>query len=139
VKRAIEENLFGTDQFIWMDFGIYHMIKDDSLFQKYVMQMMVQTYLECIRIPSCWNPDTYICHKDIYKDIAWFFAGSVFGGNQESLLVFAEKMREKCVDLIEHKKHLMWEINVWYLLYLDNPSLFSHYTCGHNTTIISNY
>lgn len=137
VKKAIEQNLFGTDQFIWMDFGIYHMIKDEALFQKYVMQMTMQTYTK-IRIPSCWNPDISR-HTDIYNNIAWFFAGSLFGGDQESLLVFADKMREKCVELIEQKKHLMWEINVWYLIYQKIPSLFSYYECGHNTSILLNY
>lgn len=139
VKKAIEYNSFGTDQFIWMDFGIYHMIKEDSLFEKYVFQMTQQSYSDSIRIPSCWDPDHYICQKDIYQNITWYFAGSVFGGDQDTLLVFADKMREKCLDLIENKKHLMWEINVWYLIYRGNPSLFSYYNSGHNASILSNY
>ena len=35
--------------------------------------------------------------------ILFFFAGGVFGGHKDNLLIFSEKMKEKCIQLIEEK------------------------------------
>jgi len=78
-------------------------------------------------------------YTDIYKNIKWYFAGSVFGGNETTLFDFADKMKEKCIQIINNKQTLMWEINVWYLIYLENREMFNSYICNHDTSIISNY
>lgn len=33
----------------------------------------------------------------------------------------------------------MWEVNIWFLIYLENKDLFDYYSCDHNNTIIDNY
>ena len=60
-------------------------------------------------------------------------------GNTESLLDFAEKTKEKCIDIIESKKHIMWEVNVWYLVYTDYADLFDPYHSLHDISIIEAY
>ena len=77
--------------------------------------------------------------SDIYKDITWYFAGGVFGGDSKALIKFADLTKQQCIKTIENYKTLMWEVNVWFQVYLDNPDLFSLYNCDHNHTLIGNY
>ena len=91
-----------------------------------------------VRIASCVNPNQENNH-DIYSTISWFFAGSVFGGNSQYLVQFAKQMKEICIDIIINKKRIMWEVNIWYLLYQKHPGLFSPYFANHDITILKNY
>lgn len=138
IRTAIQENPFSTDQFIWVDFGIYHVIRDRERFYSAIEKASLQKYNR-VRIASCRDPSNTIIPEDIYRRIAWYFAGGVFGGNTESLLKFAEKTKKKCIDIIESKKHIMWEVNVWYLVYKDYADLFEPYHSLHDISIIEAY
>jgi len=137
VKEAIEINHFHSDNFMWIDFGIRHVFRCDDSFTKYIENLNNKQYNK-IRIASIWNPEVNI-NINIYKDIAWYFAGGVFGGNSESLILFSEKMREQCLKIITERKEIMWEVNIWYLIYKDNKHLFDFYQSDHNEIIVSNY
>ena len=91
-----------------------------------------------LRIGSIWdlNNQYYI---NILKDITWYFAGGVFGGKKDVLLTFAEKTKNKCIQIITEHQTIMWEVNIWYLVYLENPTMFDPYKCDHNESLISNY
>jgi hypothetical protein len=77
-------------------------------------------------------------HSEDYKEVAVKHY-LVFGGPTNKLIKFADLMKSKCVEIIYERKTLMWEVNVWYLVYLENPELFDSYFCNHDITIISNY
>lgn len=139
VKKAIELNPFNTNSFIWIDFGIRYIFKNnsDEFFIQKIENLSNQEY-EKIRIGSIWDlNNSYKC--DIYKEIAWYFAGGVFGGNKDFLNKFAEKTKNKCIQVMIHQKTIMWEVNIWYLVYLENPTLFNCYNCDHNERLIINY
>jgi hypothetical protein len=138
ITKAIEINFFNASNFIWVDFGIRHMFKcDDNEFIKKI-ENINKTIYKKIRIASIWNPDIQY-YGDIYKDVRWYFAGSVFGGDINSLLIFSEKTKEMCIKIIEEKNTIMWEVNIWYLVYKEMPYLFDCYNCDHNSSIIDNY
>lgn len=135
IKNAIHENPYNSEQFIWIDFGIYHMINNDELFIKYINHICESKY-DNIRIASGYfngNEDY------IYKQVIWFFLGSIFGGHKDKLLLFADLMKEKCLSIIKNEKTICWEINIWYLIYKEYPELFSTYTADHNINILINY
>jgi hypothetical protein len=138
IKRAILLNHFNSDNFIWVDFGIKHVFKcSNDEFIKKINNLHNKNNLS-IRIASIWNLEyTYNCN--IYKDITWYFAGGVFGGNKNILLKFAEYMEKKCIEIITEKNTIMWEVNIWYLIYCENKELFDGYSCDHNDSIIDNY
>jgi len=134
--------------FLWIDYGIYHMIRNEDMFKRELEALVTRNnsnQKECnsIRIAGCWDLNLIYnninIYTDIYKNIKWYFAGSVFGGNETTLFDFADKMKEKCIQIINNKQTLMWEINVWYLIYLENREMFNSYICNHDTSIISNY
>lgn len=138
VKKAIELDVFQTEQFVWVDFGIMHFIQDPIVLEKGLQQMNTKTYQQ-IRIPSGKPPNFPYYSRNVYHHIIWMFIGSVFGGNKQSLISFADLMKEKCVDILERKHHLMWEINVWYLIFFENVKLFDLYRCNHTPNILFDY
>lgn len=135
VKIAIEMNYFKTTNFVWVDFGIKHVFKNN--FIESIENLAYKNYGK-IRMASIWNLDIDV-NIDIYNDIAWYFAGGVFGGDNETLLKFAEKMKELCLKIIIERKTLMWEVNIWYLIYKENKEWFDCYYCDHNESILNNY
>jgi len=138
VKTAILLNIFNTDNFMWIDFGIRYMFNcSDKEFIDKVNNLHNKTYSN-IRIANIWNLDINYCF-DIYKNITWYFAGTIFGGNKDKLLLFADKTKDKCIEIIMTKNTLMWEVNIWYLIYLDNKEIFDAYSCDHNNSLIDNY
>jgi hypothetical protein len=144
IRKAIELNAFQTSQFVWVDFGIYHIFKNDDATFHAAMNILKNKTYDNVRIGSIWIPDMHTImtrnfRTDIYKDIAWYFAGGVFGGDSNTLIKFADLTKQQCIKTIEERKTLMWEVNIWFLVYLNNPELFSLYNCDHNHTLIGNY
>ena len=81
----------------------------------------------------------YITQENVYTQILWIFAGGLFGGDVESLLQFDKLSKETCLQVIKEKENLMWEVNIWYMVYLKNNNLFSVYDGTHDMTLICNY
>ena len=137
IKKAIELNHFNTTQFVWVDFGIRHVITTDENFNTYILNLQNRPCVK-VRIGSIWNLNT-IYNINIYKQIAWYFAGGVFGGDKEFLLAFSEQMKTYCLKIITEQQTLMWEVNIWYLIFKENQELFSCYQCDHADSILVNY
>lgn len=138
MRQAIELNYFHTDYFTWLDFGLKCVVHcDEKEYINKVESLTSRTY-DKIRMATIWNVDLQY-QVDIFRRVAWFFAGGVFGGNKDSLLVFADKTKEMCIHTIENQHTIMWEVNIWYLVYLQNKELFDCYYCDHNNSIIDNY
>lgn len=139
IKQAIHFDFFKTSQYIWIDFGIYHLIKQDELFEKCIYNLRYKTY-NSVRIPGCWNPYN-IKNTNIFQNISWYFAGSIFGGHKDKLLEFADLTKEKCIFLINNSKHIMWEVNVWYLVFLDlkDKQMLNWYPTDHNPSMLLEY
>jgi len=138
VRQAIELNHFNTEQFVWIDFGIRHVFRcNDETFINILESLYCKNY-DKIRIGTIWNlQDQYLFN--IYRDITWYFAGGVFGGNKENLIKFANLTKEKCLHVVSNEKTIMWEVNIWYLIYLENKELFETYHCEHDDLIIIKY
>jgi len=52
LRKAIELNPFHTENFVWIDFGIYHMIKNDEILKESVAELAMKQY-PSVRIASC--------------------------------------------------------------------------------------
>ena len=138
VKQAIEINFFNSEQFIWIDFGIYHVFNNNlELFNNSLYSLNNKKY-ESVRIGTIWNLD-YSYNINIHTHICWYFAGGVFGGSKNSLLKFADIMKNKSISYIHEYKNIIWEVNLWYLIYKENKELFDTFPSNHNYSIIHNY
>jgi len=136
VKQAVESDPFNTEQFVWIDFGIYHIINSED-FVECVYKMTQQKY-DKIRIAGCWDLNAYY-HNNYQSKVLWYFAGSVFGGDKASLCKFADLMKTRCLIFINEHKKLIWEVNLWYFIYNEHKELFDVYNCGHDKRILDNY
>ena len=138
IRRAIELNPFQSENFIWIDFGIKKIEHcSEELFVEKLNRLRDKKY-DKVRIGSIWNLSANY-NIDILKQVAWYFAGGVFGGDTRSLLTFADLMKAKCTEIIEQHHTITWEVNIWYLLYRDHTHLFDPYPSNHNHLLIDNY
>jgi hypothetical protein len=144
-ERSRRESV-GIAQYIWIDFGAFHMFQGKiDVFQTELYKLRSRVNRNgqelCnsrIRIARCWDPK-HVHYGDIYKDVNWLFAGSVFGGCVVAIDEFAAKMREKCFQIMREKNALMWEINIWVLIYRESPELFSLYPSDHSDILFRVY
>jgi hypothetical protein len=136
-------------EYVWIDFGAFHMFQGKiDVFQTELYRMRSRinrrlleqpaNKLNKITIARCWDPN-HVFYGDIYKDVNWLFAGSVFGGGVAAINIFALKMREKCLQIFREKNTLMWEINIWTLLYRELSDLFALYPSDHSEILFRGY
>ena len=140
VKDVVKRNLYGSNYFVWIDFGIWHMIRDDQVFIDSCMKIAsfgLSVASLGVRI-ACGNPQ-FEHFDEMYKTISWFFLGSIFGGDRDSLLKFANLVKNKCIQTIQEHRTLMWEINVWQMVYREDPTLFLCYGANHDASILQNW
>jgi hypothetical protein len=148
VNKAIEINPFETNQFMWIDFGIFHLSKNDIDFankiinkSKYLIPKIIHidTIIhDTIHLPSC---DFYEYSQEELNKIfliypIFFFAGSMFMGTKESHLLFDKLVKEK-TSLLLNSKMITWEVNIWYIIYKENPKFFSFYLARHDISLFN--
>jgi hypothetical protein len=140
MRRAIELDLYHTEQYMWIDFGIHHVFEKsvDSISHLHQLVHSVENYkTSLVRIP--FMNLFYIEQYDPYRWPCWYFAGGVFGGHKDSLIKFADYMKEYCLRIIKEKNWIMWEINIWAFIRKDHKELFDLYYGGHDDSIFLNY
>jgi len=137
IRKAIKMNPYNTSQFIWVDFGIHHMIRDEDRLRRGIEHMVQQEY-DTLRIASG-KYKGYSVPYDVYRIITWTFCGSVFGGPKDALVRFADLTKAEVLATIRDKKSLMWEINIWYLIYRREGEFMDFYSTGHDIRILDSY
>jgi hypothetical protein len=138
MKIAVEQNYYNHSNFVWIDFGIFHIFKDDEVLFTKSLESLNYEYTE-IRAGSCWHPSKCYRESLTLNSVTWFFAGGIFGGNKINLLVFSELAKKEILEIVEKHNTITWEVNVWYEVYKKYPQLFSLYECDHNYTLVSGY
>jgi hypothetical protein len=141
IKMAINMNIFKESQYVWIDFGIVHQYNNSNIdkFEENIISLIQKKY-DNVRIAGIINNYDF---NNIYKNVCWIFAGGVFGGTNSKLLEFADLVKDYTINIILNKNTIMWEVNIWALIYKDimnnDSSLISIYKCNHNPSIIYNY
>lgn len=134
-----------TTEYVWIDFGAFHMFDgkiDVFQLELYKMRSRIMASSSAdnrVKFAHCWSPERPFPLHLIYTDINWTFAGSVFGGKRNSILKLATIMREKCFQILREKNSIMWEINVWVLIYQEHRELFTLYPSDHTEIIFQGY
>jgi hypothetical protein len=138
IRQANLLNKFNTDNFMWIDFGIRYIFKcSDEEFIEKINELQFKKY-ENIRIGGIWDINNLYTFN-IYRDITWYFAGGVFGGHKDALLQFADITKEKCIEIMTKKNTIMWETNIWYLIYKEEKLVFDIYHCNHDHSLVDYY
>jgi hypothetical protein len=134
-QKAIEINPYQTEKFVWLDFGITHILKNEFLLAN-LLKDNYEFELEKIRIGGIWDSET--ANKiNNFKQINWFFAGGVFGGYSKDLLKFQELVKNEFKHNLS-QKIIVWEVNLWYQIYQKRPEFFDVYVSNHDKSLIKN-
>ena len=145
-KRRDGKIVSSDGMYAWLDFGIRHMYPSDTAMETSIYRFRDRLLSSkwwdraLVYAPSCWDPAHVNIHRqDVFGDVFWVFSGSAFGGSADALLDFASRMKQKCVFLLATRRSLMWEVNVWYLVYRDCPERFALFYGNHNSGILDNW
>lgn len=138
MMEAIKKNEFNTDQFMWLDFGIFHVSNDydEDIMKENILKSCQQSISSSqIFIATC---KTYIKPPDnmpfhfYLKEPYWFFCGGIFLGHKNVLRQFSDLVQNETLDLIQNYGCITWEINIWFLIYSKYPHLFKTFLSNHN-------
>lgn len=132
LETAIHENKFGSDKYIWMDFGInhiaqkpYHILQWMYKIPDLVRQMCINPYLE---------PDT---PKDLFHNIFHHTAGGLITSSREYLLKYVELYKAKWSTILDEGWYQIDEA-VMSMVQRENRNMFLYYY-GDYEGIIANY
>ena len=148
LRAAILLNLFSTDHYVWVDFGIRYVCRNtsDEVYVEYLNALSHPTPCKeagnthsRVRIGGIWDVTRHYYPLNPILDVHWYFAGGVFGGHTSALLWFAEEMRHMCDEIVQTHGTATWEVNVWYLMYRKWPGFFDIYPCNHDETLLIGY
>lgn len=123
--------------YTWVDFGINYILKNDKDLKNGILNILSKTYLGKIRIGGAHFPKHP--SKIDLRHVDWSFLGGVFGGDKNAIIEFAQLMKSTCKNMIIEKKTLTYEVNVYVLVYNQNPLLFDHYIADHDLSMFINY
>lgn len=125
-----------SDHFVWVDFGIFHIINNLEVFEELFSKLVTRRHT-LVRIASGWTPGT-MNTSSVMKGVMWYFLGGLFGGSRQALVEF-DRLVECEVNALLSESQITWEVNVWYLVYCNHPELFDWYSADHNTLMIRHY
>jgi hypothetical protein len=152
IAICIDRSVLGSlsdKPYAWIDFGIAHVFGEGRA--DVFRQDMIEVYGRVgsnglvrgrVRFASCreWKPDNPVVWAlNIYTHIKWVMAGGVFIGWAEDIERLAGVFYERCFRILLEKKTLMWEVNIFAILWNERRDLFELFPCNHNSSIIQTY
>ena len=130
VSRVAQENPFGTPQFAWADFCLFHIFQNTFVNQR-KLELLCNATLKSehsLVIPGCWDKQMTVSQNNIH----WRFCGGFYMGTQAACIRF--------YDL--HKAYLpiafdgcTWEVNYWAFIEM-RQSPMSWFKADHNDSMI---
>jgi hypothetical protein len=130
VSKVAEQNPFQTKYFAWVDFSIFHVLKNPLVSQRRLEQLCVSELTCSLVVPGCWDRQPYVSGDAIH----WRFCGGFYMGTQAAVKQFYQL----------HKTYLpktfnkcSWEVNYWAYIEQVEPTFpFSWYKADHNDSIL---
>ena len=132
IESAIELNPFGSEHFIWMDFGINHVAQNSENIHEWINNIPDKIKQLCIN-PYIENVD----NKQMFQFIYHHTAGGLFTGSKENMLKYSKLFKEKTEQIYSEDWYQIDEA-VMTMVQRDNPDLFDLFY-GDYPGIISNY
>jgi len=117
-----------TDFIAWIDFGIFHMIKNREKVMEALKEIATSDFpRDEILSPHC---PGYYRHEYLFDMIIWRYCGS--------LLIVPKHLASKAYDaqmdlVMKHLPKLTWEVNYWHMM-----DMFKEYLADHDDSIIVN-
>ena len=135
VKQVIEINPFNTTHFVWLDFGVHQHMFRPEMKNKKLLPFGVDDKVRflCRDIPT--EKDLHL--NTFFKSNENRFAGTMFTGNKDNLLLFDKYLEEDILEAF-NKGVVDCDQSFFSNVYLKHPTLFSLYF-GDWAQLITNY
>ena len=132
VDRAARANIFNTPQFAWIDFNIFHVIKNNDLSIANLKKIAQCRLAKDINIlfPGCWSAGTKC--DELWKAINWRFCGTFHIGTREGVIDMQERIKYNLANMLYLQDGLTWEVNIWAHLEHTTNWKPSWYASNHN-------
>jgi hypothetical protein len=128
MDRARELNIYNTNHFIWLDFRLFHIIKNEIIASTKLIDMAKK---ELIKKSYFAGSSQSIDSK--LDEINWRFLGGLFILDSESII----KLKEETIKLIESSSVFTWEVNNWAIIEKNTNFNFGWYLADHNDSILN--
>lgn len=134
VNDAIQQNLWSSTHFAWIDFSIAYVFHDTKRSQEFLSTLSKRTFASSfLTLPGCWQNANSI----MLDDINWRYCGGFLLGDKESIVHFYNLYQEHWPLFIEKYQKLVWEVNFWsYLEHIVPQWKPIWYKADHNDTIL---
>lgn len=130
VSKVAEQNPFGTAHFAWVDFSIFHVLKNPLVSQKRLEQLCSSTLAQSLVIPGCWDTRPGVSKDNVH----WRFCGGFYMGTQAAVKQFYEFHK---VYLPKAFEGCTWEVNYWAVIERAEPTFpIGWYKADHNDSIL---
>lgn len=117
-----------TSHIAWIDFGIYHMLRDRGLCHFLLNRIAASKFpSDIILSPSCWDTTP----QSLWNKISWRHCGSFLLGSPNAIRRAYQKQMKIVMDNLPR---LTWEVNYWAMM----DDTFQHYRADHNDLILKN-
>lgn len=135
--RATISNPFNTEHFVWIDFGIFHIIKHNiEATQKKLYKIATTSYkIGSLIIPGCWHKE-YAVKYNLYNNINWRFCGGFLLGFKDEIHRFYNSYLNQLKIFLDKYQTLVWEVNFWLWLELEARITVDWYLADHNDSIL---
>ncbi len=135
IKDAMDQNPFSSSCFAWIDFSIAK-IFDSREYIDLLRDMGTNVPDHpFLAIPGCWTKDQ-CSESSILQSICWRFCGGFFWGDKQSLTYFYELYYRYFPIFIAKHHTLMWEVNFWSWLEMNNLWSPQWYLADHDDSML---
>jgi hypothetical protein len=130
--RTTQNNPFNTGHFAWIDFGLFHIIRDYEAAQKKLYRIATTEYkIGSLMIPGCWQKG-----QPIIDRINWRFCGGFLLGCREEIVRFYNTYLGQLKIFLDIYGILVWEVNFWAWLESNAKITVSWYLADHNDSML---
>jgi len=140
LKKAIDANLWQTHHYAWIDFNLFHVLKDKVAEEAYAKEILMLLNKRPLRptiytMPGCWDKQ-HVIDEYLINDVCWRWCGGFFIGDKKSILDFHRLHELHLAEFLEKTKKLVWEVNFWAWLEKTYDSCILQYKADHNISIL---
>jgi hypothetical protein len=126
VLRASQLNIFQTEWFAWIDFGINHVFQNPSTLER-IRNLTVPTF-PCIKTAGIWNT----IPENLFDRVCWRYAGGFFLAHS----TFISQLHYQAISSIQRNlPNFAWEVNTWTDIERNGYDL-GWFPSDHNDSII---
>ena len=136
MKKSVHNNVFNSTHFAWIDFGIFHIIKDientKQIIHKLSTTKLKESFLAVTGI--------YPLRRFVdFSNIDWRYCGGFFVGDIQSIIHFDNLYKDYFLRITKQYGILTWEANMW--LFFEqflNWTPIVYLAQSHDDTMFSN-